>query len=147
MDDTIFYELRELSIATEASVKCYSPKSFPSVKASLELSFSRIMHAHMLQRLFETSVQPNRCNFFLSLLILRICHLLPIDHVWNLVGRYLARDPRLAASKDKLLLRIQTIRNFLQQADIKNLFDSMPCRIAKLIAARVVATQILISDT
>ncbi|GFW81186.1 transposable element Tc1 transposase [Trichonephila clavipes] len=29
----------------------YSPKSFPSFKASLELTFSRIMHSHMLQRL------------------------------------------------------------------------------------------------
>ena len=30
----------------------------------------------MLQRLFETSVQPNTCNFFLELLIQRIGHLL-----------------------------------------------------------------------
>ncbi|GFV19405.1 transposable element Tcb1 transposase [Trichonephila clavipes] len=61
---------------TGTSVKCYSPKSFPSFKAFLELSFSRIMHAHMLQRLFETYVQPNTCNFFLGLFIRRICHLL-----------------------------------------------------------------------
>ncbi|GFV85505.1 transposable element Tcb2 transposase [Trichonephila clavipes] len=49
----------------------------PSFKASLELSFSRIIHAHMLQRLFET---------------------------WNLVGWRLARDPCPTASKDELLL-------------------------------------------
>ncbi|GFU58772.1 retrovirus-related Pol polyprotein from transposon 17.6 [Trichonephila clavipes] len=48
----------------------------------------------------------------------------PIEHVWDLVGRRLARDPRPAASKDKLLLRIQAIWNSVPQADIKNLFDS-----------------------
>ena len=56
MDDRICYELRVISLATSMSMKCYSPKSFLSFKASLELSFSRIMHIHMLQRLFETSV-------------------------------------------------------------------------------------------
>ncbi|GFW49320.1 transposable element Tcb1 transposase [Trichonephila clavipes] len=60
----------------------------------------------------------------------------PIEHMWNLVGRRLARDPRSSASKDKLLLRIQAIWNSLPQADIQNLFDSMPRRIAALIAAR-----------
>ncbi|GFT33568.1 transposable element Tc1 transposase [Trichonephila clavipes] len=54
----------------------YSPKSFPSFKASMELSLSRIMHALTLQRLFETSVQPNTWNLFLGLLIRRICRLL-----------------------------------------------------------------------
>ncbi|GFY15648.1 transposable element Tc1 transposase [Trichonephila clavipes] len=33
----------------------------------------------------------------------------PIEHVWDLVGRRLARAPRLAASKDEHLLRIQAI--------------------------------------
>ncbi|PRD23570.1 UNVERIFIED_CONTAM: hypothetical protein NCL1_45998 [Trichonephila clavipes] len=50
----------------------------------------------------------------------------PIEHAWDLVGRRLARDPHLAASKDELLLRIQAIWNSLPQADIQNLFDSMP---------------------
>ncbi|GFV83304.1 hypothetical protein TNCV_1900301 [Trichonephila clavipes] len=31
----------------------------------------------------------------------------PIEHAWNLVSRRLAHDPRPAASKDVLLLRIQ----------------------------------------
>ena len=56
MDDRICYKLRVISLATSTCVKCYSPKSFPFFKVSLELSFSRIMHAHVLQRLFETSV-------------------------------------------------------------------------------------------
>ncbi|GFT81183.1 transposable element Tcb1 transposase [Trichonephila clavipes] len=59
-----------------------------------------------------------------------------IDHVWDLVGRHLARDSRNSASKDELLLRIQTIRNYLPQAGIQNLFGSMLRRIATLIAAR-----------
>ncbi|GFS55936.1 transposable element Tcb2 transposase [Trichonephila clavipes] len=33
----------------------------------------------------------------------------PIEHVWDLVGRRLARDPRPTASKDELLLRIQAM--------------------------------------
>ncbi|GFU35245.1 hypothetical protein TNCV_340151 [Trichonephila clavipes] len=60
----------------------------------------------------------------------------PIENVLDLVGRRLVRDPRPAASKDELLLHIQAIWNSLPQADIQNLFDSMPRRIATLIAAR-----------
>ncbi|GFT29048.1 transposable element Tcb1 transposase [Trichonephila clavipes] len=60
----------------------------------------------------------------------------PIEHVWNLVGRRLTHDPRPAASKDELLLHIQAIWNSLPQADIQNLFDSMPRRIAALIVVR-----------
>ncbi|GFT28908.1 hypothetical protein TNCV_3585961 [Trichonephila clavipes] len=43
----------------------------------------------------------------------------PIEHVWNLVGRHLACDPRLVASKNELLLRMQAIWNSLPQADIR----------------------------
>ncbi|GFW61965.1 uncharacterized protein TNCV_4669901 [Trichonephila clavipes] len=129
MDDPICYEFRVISTATGMSVKCCSPQSLPSFKASLELSFSRIMHAHMLQRLFETSVQPNTYNFFLGLIIRQ-------EHVWDLVCRRLALDPRPAALKDRLSLRIQAIWNSLPQADIQNLFDSMSRCIAALIAGR-----------
>ncbi|GFT15450.1 hypothetical protein TNCV_3264651 [Trichonephila clavipes] len=59
----------------------------------------------------------------------------PIEHVLDLVGRRLTRDPRPASSKDKLILRIQAIWNSLPQADIPNQFDSMPLRTAALIAA------------
>ncbi|GFW33960.1 hypothetical protein TNCV_286441 [Trichonephila clavipes] len=34
----------------------HNPQSFPSFNASIDLSLSRIMYAHMLQRLLETSV-------------------------------------------------------------------------------------------
>ncbi|GFT80391.1 uncharacterized protein TNCV_2184491 [Trichonephila clavipes] len=121
MDDPLCYELRVFSIATGTAVKCYSPKSFSSVKVSLELSFNRIMHTHKLQRLFETSIQLNACNFFLGRLIHRIY---PLLSTCGLVGRRFARDPRPAASKDEVLLRIQAIWNSLPQADIQNLFDS-----------------------
>ena len=76
MDDPICYELRVISIATGMSIKCYSPKTSPSFKASLELSFIRIIYVHILQTLSETFVQPNTCNFILSLVIRRICSLL-----------------------------------------------------------------------
>ncbi|GFV65025.1 transposable element Tcb2 transposase [Trichonephila clavipes] len=84
--------------------------------ASLELTFSRTMHVSMLQRLFETSVQPNTCNSFswpaYSL------DMSPIEHMWNLIGWSLARDLRAAASKHEPLLRIQIMCNSLPQADI-----------------------------
>lgn len=60
----------------------------------------------------------------------------PIEHVWDLVGRRLARDPRPTDSIDELWVRIETIWNALPQEDIQNLFDSMPRRIAALIKAR-----------
>ncbi|GFX82495.1 transposable element Tcb1 transposase [Trichonephila clavipes] len=59
-----------------------------------------------------------------------------IKYMWDLVDQRLAHDPRPAASKDELLLRIQAIWNFLPQAEIQILFDPMPCRIAAVIAVR-----------
>ena len=60
----------------------------------------------------------------------------PIEHVWDLIGLRLGRDLRPAASKDELWLRIQAMWNSLPQADIKNLSDSKPRRIAAFIARR-----------
>ncbi|GFS90173.1 transposable element Tc1 transposase [Trichonephila clavipes] len=41
-----------------------------------------LQHAYMLQKLFETSVQPNTSNFFLGLLIRRIYRLLSTCEIW-----------------------------------------------------------------
>ncbi|GFT64257.1 transposable element Tc1 transposase [Trichonephila clavipes] len=60
----------------------------------------------------------------------------PIEHVWDLVDRCLARDPHPTASKDEILLHIQAIWNSLPQTDIQNLFDSMPSRITAFISER-----------
>ncbi|GFV32814.1 transposable element Tc1 transposase [Trichonephila clavipes] len=61
----------------------------------------------------------------------------PIEHEWDIVvGGRLARDLRPVVSTDELWLRIQTIWNTLPQADIQNLFNSMPRRVAALIAVR-----------
>ncbi|GFW48577.1 hypothetical protein TNCV_4241581 [Trichonephila clavipes] len=60
----------------------------------------------------------------------------PTEHEWDLFGRCFARDPRPAASKAELLLRVQAIWNSLPQANIQNLFDFTPCRIEALIAVR-----------
>ncbi|GFS76699.1 uncharacterized protein TNCV_1622721 [Trichonephila clavipes] len=131
MDNPICYDLWVISIATGTFVKCYSPKSFPSFKSSLELYFSRIMHAHMLQRLFET------CSVQHMQLLPWLAHspdMSSIEHVWDLVGWCLAHDPRPVASKDELFLRMQTIWNSLPQVDIQDLFDSMPRRVAALFA-------------
>ncbi|GFX82393.1 transposable element Tcb1 transposase [Trichonephila clavipes] len=59
----------------------------------------------------------------------------PIEHVWHIVGRRLAHDFRPVASTDELWLRIQTIWNTLPHADIQNFFNSIPRRVAALIAA------------
>ena len=82
MDGPICCELRIILITIGTSVKCYRSKSFPSFKASLEPAFSGIMHAQELQRLFETFAQPNTCNFFLRLLIRRMCRLLNTCGIW-----------------------------------------------------------------
>ena len=57
------------------------------------------------------------------------------------VGRLLVYDLHLTASKDELWLRRLAIWNSLPQADIQNLFDSMPRLKAALIAARGGYTQ------
>ena len=57
-------------------------EQFSIFNASLGLFFSRLKQAHMLQRLFETSIQPNICNFFLGLLIRQICCLLSLCGIW-----------------------------------------------------------------
>ena len=62
--------------------------------------------------------------------------MLPIEHVWDLIGLYLAPDLRPAALKHKLWLCMQAIWNFLSQADIQNLFDFIPRHISALTAAR-----------
>ena len=131
-DGPIHYELRAISIATGTSVKCYSLKSLLFFKASLMLSFNRIMHVHKLQRLLETSAEPNICNYFLYLFIHTTWRLLS---TWDLFGRCLACVPCPAPSNHELRLRIQSIWNFLLQADIQNLFYPMLSRTAALIAA------------
>ncbi|PRD29413.1 UNVERIFIED_CONTAM: hypothetical protein NCL1_29473 [Trichonephila clavipes] len=60
-------------------------QSFPHFKVYPHLSFSRVMHAHMLQNLFEISVQPNTSNFFLRQLIRRMSHLLSTCGIWLVV--------------------------------------------------------------
>ena len=66
-----------------------------------------------------------------GLLICRICRLLSTCGIC----RRLACDPRPAALKDELCLRIQATWNSLPQADIQNLFYSMPYHVATLISA------------
>ena len=58
------------------------PEIIPILQAFLELSFSQKIHAHILQILSETSVQPNSHNVFLGMLIRRICRLLSTCELW-----------------------------------------------------------------
>ena len=132
MNDSFWYELRVICIAACTSVKCYSPKSFPSFKAFLELSFNKILYVHMLQRLFEISVQRNACNFFFGLLIRRICRLL--SRCW--IRMVVVSLVILVLKLQKTRIGTQAIWNSLPQIFIQNLFDSMPCRIATFFAER-----------
>ncbi|GFV88844.1 uncharacterized protein TNCV_4608891 [Trichonephila clavipes] len=92
------------------------------------------MPVHMSPRLSNPILIRSRYSFFLSLRIRRICHRLNMCGV-SLGGR-LARDLRPVVSIDEFWLRIQTIWNTLPQADIQNLLNSMPRRVAALIVVR-----------
>ena len=69
MDDPICCELSVISVATGTSMKFYRHELFSSFKATLELSFNRIMHAQMLKRLSESSVQPTHATSSLVCLL------------------------------------------------------------------------------
>ena len=129
-DGQVYYKLRVISIATGTSVKCYNLKSFPSFKTSIKLPFNRIMRAHILQKLFETSVQQNICSFFFNLLIRWICRLLSTCGIWLVGVSLLIHVLHLQKMKFGC-----AYKQYVITADIQNLFDSMPRRIAVLITA------------
>ncbi|GFY13603.1 hypothetical protein TNCV_4959731 [Trichonephila clavipes] len=134
MDDPMCYDLRVISIATGTSEKCSRARS------------RSLPSRHSPGAIFQQdNARPHVAKTVRDLCSAQHMQLLPwaayssvmspIENVWDLVGRRFAREPRPAASKDETLLRIQAIWDFVPQADIKNLFDSMPCRVAALIAA------------
>ncbi|GFX28067.1 hypothetical protein TNCV_2928411 [Trichonephila clavipes] len=89
------------------------------------------MHAHMLQKdcsrlLFRATHATSSAQPTYSL------DILPIEHMWDLVGRHLAR---LQLQKTNFCCAYKQYGNSLHQADIQNLF-SMPRYIAPLIATR-----------
>ena len=71
----------------------------------------------------------------------------PIEQVWYLVGRRLARDPFLAASKDELWLRILAVWNSLPQANIQKLFSLHAMSYNRTYCSAWCLHEILISDT
>ena len=71
MDNPVCYKLRAFSIATGTFVKCYTSKSFPSFKAFLELSFSRIMHAYMFKDCSRLLVTLTHATFSLAYLFVK----------------------------------------------------------------------------
>ncbi|GFW77701.1 transposable element Tcb2 transposase [Trichonephila clavipes] len=58
----------------------------------------------------------------------------PIKHVWDLIGRCLARDTRPTASKTNFCCAYKQYGILFHKQNIQNLFDSMPRHIATLIA-------------
>ena len=118
-------------------LQCY-PKSFPFFKASLELSFSWIMHADMLQRLFGISVQPNACNFFLGLLITQVCRLLSTSGIWLVCVLLMIH---MSSFKRRTLGAHKSNMDFLSHRDNQKLFDSMPDPIEAFTAVRGIYTK------
>ena len=59
----------------------------------------------------------------------------PIEHVWDMVGRWFIHQGPPAPTLDTLWTCIQTVWRDIPQEDIQGLFDSMPRRIETLIAA------------
>ena len=132
INDPVCCKLRLISNASGTSVKCYSPKSFPSFKAFQELSFRMINACPQI---------PKTVQDFCSVLHMQLIpwaaytiHVSPFERMWDLVGWRLARYPCPAASKGELCLCIQAIWNSVLQEDIRNLFNSMPRHTAALIA-------------
>ncbi|GFT57780.1 hypothetical protein TNCV_4865341 [Trichonephila clavipes] len=124
-----------LNITTGTSVKCYSPGAIfqqDNARPHVARTVRDFCSAQHIQLLPWYAYSPDMSA---------------IDHVWDLVGRRLARDPRSAVSKDELLLRIQAIWNSLPQSDIHNLFDSMPRRKVSTYCSAWWLHQILILDT
>ncbi|GFV69631.1 transposable element Tcb1 transposase [Trichonephila clavipes] len=70
------------------------------------------MNAHMLQNCSRLLFSPTHAT---SSWPAYSTDMSPMEPVWDLVGRRLARDPRPAASKDELLLRIQAITSDLSR--------------------------------
>ncbi|GFV16827.1 hypothetical protein TNCV_3363241 [Trichonephila clavipes] len=81
-DDPTCYELKVNSIETGVSVKSSTARSRSLPSRYLQLSFRRIMHTHMLQRLFETC-STQRIQLLPSPAYTPDMSL--IEHVWDLV--------------------------------------------------------------
>ncbi|GFV64438.1 uncharacterized protein TNCV_955961 [Trichonephila clavipes] len=101
-------------------------------------SFIRIMHAPALQRLFDCSAQ--HMQLFLGLLIPRICRLLSTGWIWKVGVSLVIRVLQLQKTNFCCAYKQYGINSRLH-ADIQNPFDSMPSRIAVLIAERGVYTK------
>ena len=133
MDDLNSTNCRHLS-SNRCSSEVLQPQAVAFLQSLPGAIFQQDNARHHIARIFQSffvtrQVQPLPWPaYFLDMS--------PIEYVWDFVGRRLARDPRPVASADELWVRIRTIWNALPQADIQNLFDSMPRRVATLIADR-----------
>ncbi|GFT02526.1 hypothetical protein TNCV_1487441 [Trichonephila clavipes] len=101
------------------------PKVFPFLQGLPGTFFQQDNACPYVSKTARDSVRPNTCNFFLGLLIM--CG------IW-LVGILLVIRI-LQLQKTNFLCTKQAIWNTLLEADIQTLFNSMPRRIAALIAA------------
>ena len=81
------------------------PEVVPFLQGIPRAIFQQNYTGHMLQRLFETSLQPNTRNFLLGLFILRICRLLNTCGIWLVDVSLVIRVLQLP-SKDELWLRM-----------------------------------------
>ena len=55
-----------------------------------------------------------------------LAYMLPIEHVWDMIGRRLIRQGPPAFTLDTLWTSVQILWRDIPQEDIQGLFDSMP---------------------
>ncbi|GFT25491.1 uncharacterized protein TNCV_3173701 [Trichonephila clavipes] len=77
-------------------------------------------HPHVVKTVSKLLFSPTHVNYSPDMS--------SIDHVLDVVGQAVARDPRPAASKDDTLLHIQAIWNYFPQADSQNLVRNGSCQ-------------------
>lgn len=65
----------------------------------------------------------------------------PIENVWSMIAERLARDTPPAATPDQLWQYVEAAWNAIPQQHIQSLFDSMPRRVAAVIASNGGNTQ------
>ena len=129
MDDPIRLRIEDNLNSNKHVREVLQPEVIPFHQSIPGAISRRIMNAQTLQKLVEICVQPNACKFFLTCLII-------IDAHWPSMWFGFAHDPRSAASKDELFLRILSkqfcCRIFFHKHTFK--ICPMPRRIRVLIA-------------
>ena len=113
--------------------KVLQPEVLPLLQATPHAIFQQDNARPHVKRIIQAFFQRRR----VSLLPwpARSPEMLPIEHVWDMVGRRLIRQGPPAPTLDALWTRIQPAWRDIPQEDIQGIFDTMPRLIETQIAA------------